>query len=61
MESQPLLHMEKVSKLFPGVQALEQVDFEVYPGEILGLSFTCAKEECVVKTLNKPTTNPAKK
>jgi ABC-type sugar transport system ATPase subunit len=29
--------MEQVSKHFPGVQALEQVDFEVYPGEILGL------------------------
>src|SRR5512134_899472 len=37
MENQPLLQMEKVSKHFPGVQALEQVDFEIYPGEILGL------------------------
>ena len=37
MERQPLLQMEKVSKHFPGVQALEQVDFEIYPGEILGL------------------------
>jgi ABC-type sugar transport system ATPase subunit len=37
MESQPLLQLEKVSKHFPGVQALEQVDFEVYPGEIVGL------------------------
>jgi ribose transport system ATP-binding protein len=37
MESQPLLQMEKVSKHFPGVQALEQVDFEIYPGEIVGL------------------------
>ena len=37
MENQPLLQMEKVSKHFPGVQALEQVDFEVYPGEIVGL------------------------
>lgn len=37
METQPLLQMDKVSKHFPGVQALEQVDFEVYPGEILGL------------------------
>jgi ABC-type sugar transport system ATPase subunit len=37
MQSQPLLQMEKVSKHFPGVQALEQVDFEIYPGEILGL------------------------
>ena len=37
MENQPLLQMERVSKHFPGVQALEQVDFEVYPGEIVGL------------------------
>ena len=37
MENQLLLQMEKVSKHFPGVQALEQVDFEIYPGEILGL------------------------
>ena len=37
MENQPLLQMEKVSKHFPGVQALELVDFEVYPGEIVGL------------------------
>lgn len=37
MDNQPLLQMEKVSKHFPGVQALEEVDFEVYPGEIVGL------------------------
>jgi ribose transport system ATP-binding protein len=37
MENQPLLKIEKVSKHFPGVRALEQVDFEVYPGEIVGL------------------------
>jgi ribose transport system ATP-binding protein len=37
MQSQPLLQMEQVSKHFPGVQALEQVDFEIYPGEIVGL------------------------
>jgi ribose transport system ATP-binding protein len=37
MENQLLLQIEKVSKHFPGVQALEQVDFEVYPGEIVGL------------------------
>lgn len=37
MENQPLLKMEQVSKHFPGVQALEEVDFEVYPGEIVGL------------------------
>ena len=36
METQPLLRMEKISKHFPGVQALDNVDFEVYPGEILG-------------------------
>src|SRR5688572_7792252 len=37
MEQAPLLKMEKISKRFPGVQALEDVDFEVYPGEIVGL------------------------
>jgi ribose transport system ATP-binding protein len=26
-----------VSKSFPGVRALDQVDFEVYPGEVLAL------------------------
>jgi ribose transport system ATP-binding protein len=36
MEQQPLLRMEKIWKRFAGVQALEDVDFEVYPGEILG-------------------------
>jgi ABC-type sugar transport system ATPase subunit len=36
MESTPLLRMENISKGFPGVQALDNVDFEVYPGEILG-------------------------
>src|SRR5688500_16873848 len=36
MEKQPLLRMEHISKSFPGVQALDDVDFEVYPGEILG-------------------------
>ena len=35
-QPEPLLRMEKVSKHFPGVQALDNVDFEVYPGEILG-------------------------
>ena len=37
MEQAPLLKMEKISKRFPGVQALEQVDFEIFPGEIVGL------------------------
>jgi ribose transport system ATP-binding protein len=36
METQPLLRMEGISKSFPGVQALDNVDFEVCPGEILG-------------------------
>ncbi len=36
MENQPVLRMEKISKRFPGVQALDGVDFEVYPGEIVG-------------------------
>jgi ribose transport system ATP-binding protein len=31
-----MLQMEHISKHFPGVQALQDVDFEVYPGEILG-------------------------
>ena len=37
METDPLLRMEGIYKAFPGVQALDDVDFEVYPGEILGL------------------------
>ncbi len=37
MSREPLLQIEKLSKQFPGVQALDAVDFEVYPGEILGL------------------------
>lgn len=37
MEKQPLLKMEHISKSFPGVQALDDVDFELYPGEIVGL------------------------
>lgn len=36
MDVEPLLRMEGISKSFPGVQALDNVDFEVYPGEILG-------------------------
>jgi ribose transport system ATP-binding protein len=37
MEVQPLLRMVNISKHFPGVQALNNVDFEVYPGEVVGL------------------------
>lgn len=36
-EAQPLLQMQRISKTFPGVQALKQVDLTVYPGEILAL------------------------
>ncbi len=35
--TEPLIHMQGISKRFQGVQALDEVDFEVYPGEILGL------------------------
>ncbi|PMQ01632.1 MAG: D-xylose ABC transporter ATP-binding protein [Dictyoglomus sp. NZ13-RE01] len=34
---EPLLRMEGISKSFPGVQALDRVDFEVYKGEVMGL------------------------
>jgi len=33
----PLLQMLKITKRFPGVIALDQVDLEVYPGEVVGL------------------------
>jgi ribose transport system ATP-binding protein len=34
----PLLQMSSISKRFPGVVALDNVDFEVYPGEIVALA-----------------------
>ena len=34
---QPLLAMKGVSKSFPGVRALENVDLTLYPGEVLAL------------------------
>lgn len=37
MSKYPLLQMEKISKSFPGVKALDEVDLAVYEGEILGL------------------------
>jgi ribose transport system ATP-binding protein len=37
MENQPRIRAEGISKRFPGVQALEDVEFEVYPGEVVGL------------------------
>lgn len=37
MQKTPLLEVKGISKKFPGVQALKKVDFEVYPGEVIGL------------------------
>jgi ribose transport system ATP-binding protein len=37
MKREPLLRVEKVSKAFPGVQALLDVDFEAYAGEVVAL------------------------
>lgn len=37
MSTSPLLEVRGVSKAFPGVQALDNVDFEVYPGEVVAL------------------------
>ncbi len=33
----PLLRMTGISKAFPGVQALQSVSLDVYPGECLAL------------------------
>lgn len=35
--SRPVLQMKGISKSFPGVKALNQVDFNVYPGEVMAL------------------------
>jgi len=37
MENEPLLRLEGVSKAFGGVQAVLNVSFDLYPGEILGV------------------------
>jgi ribose transport system ATP-binding protein len=37
MNQELLLRMEKISKAFPGVQALYKVDLDIYKGEILAL------------------------
>ncbi|MGI5977936.1 MAG: sugar ABC transporter ATP-binding protein [Oscillospiraceae bacterium] len=38
MSADPMLQLKNVSKSFPGVKALKNVDFSVYPNEIVGLS-----------------------
>jgi branched-chain amino acid transport system ATP-binding protein len=35
--TQPILRMDKVSKMFGGVQALKDVSFDVFPGDVLGI------------------------
>lgn len=34
---QPIIELKGVSKIFPGVRALNSIDLDVYPGEVLGL------------------------
>jgi len=34
---EPILRAEGISKAFPGVQALDRVDFEAYAGEVMAL------------------------
>jgi len=53
MSQTPLLQMEQISKRFPGVQALAEVDFEVYPGEIVGfLGENGAGKSTLIKILS---------
>jgi ribose transport system ATP-binding protein len=37
LEREPILSMEQIDKAFPGVVALDEVDFKVYPKEIVAL------------------------
>jgi ribose transport system ATP-binding protein len=37
VDNSPLLQMNNINKSFPGVNALKNVDFDLYPGEVCGL------------------------
>ena len=37
MTQETLLHMEQISRSFPGVRALDRVNFELIPGEVHAL------------------------
>lgn len=37
MNNNPLIRMSQISKQFGGIKALDNVDLEIYPGEVLGL------------------------
>lgn len=52
-EPQPLLHMQHITKTFPGVKALQDVELTVYPGEILALvGENGAGKSTLMKVLN---------
>ena len=36
-DGEPILHMKGIGKSFGAVRAVNNVDFEVYPGEVVGL------------------------
>ncbi len=36
--SEPILEMQRISKRFPGVVALDAVDLQVFPGEVVALA-----------------------
>ena len=44
MTEQPIVEMRGIVKQFPGVLANDQIDLDLYPGEILGL---LGENECL--------------